>query len=227
VVLSSALGDGATPKSLPFEQLEALEDWLLDLQPPSYADLFPADEALAAAGEPVYRRHCARCHAMDGEETGKVLPLTAEAWRADGVDSGGTPWTDPHRAEMWTAEAAESYNRYTERYPWRFEHFRATGGYVNVPLDAIWIRAPYLHNGSVPYLDELLAPPEERTKRFYRGYDLYDPDRVGFVSAGAEARRFGTRYDTREPGNGNQGHLWGTNLPAEEKRALLEYLKTL
>jgi hypothetical protein len=164
---------------------------------------------------------------MDGEETGKVLPLTAEAWRADGVDSGGTPWTDPHRAEMWTAEAAESYNRYTERYPWRFEHFRATGGYVNVPLDAIWIRAPYLHNGSVPYLDELLAPPEERTERFHRGYDLYDPDRVGFVSAGAEARRFGTRYDTREPGNGNQGHLWGTNLPAEEKRALLEYLKTL
>ena len=128
---------------------------------------------------------------------------------------------------MWIAEAAQSYNAYADKYPWHFQHFRATGGYVNVPLDALWIRAPYLHNGSVPYLEELLELPERRTKLFYRGDDVYDPQRMGFVSEGTEAERVGTRYDTSEPGNSPQGHLWGTTLTTEEKRALLEYLKTL
>ena len=48
-------------------------------------------------------------------------------------------------------------------------------------LDGIWARAPYLHNGSVPNLRELLEPPPKRTKLFYRGYDAYDPDNVGFI----------------------------------------------
>jgi hypothetical protein len=54
-----------------------------------------------------------------------------------------------------------------------------------------------------------------------------DPVRVGFVSAGAEAQRVGTAYDTSAPGNSNAGHIYGTTLPAGDKLALLEYLKTL
>ena len=108
-----------------------------------------------------------------------------------------------------------------------FRHFRSTGGYVNVPLDAIWIRAPYLHNGSVSSLRDLLEQPERRTAVFYRGYDVFDPERVGFVSTGPEAERAGTLYDTQIPGNANQGHIWGTSLAPSDKRALLEYLKTL
>jgi mono/diheme cytochrome c family protein len=228
VVLTSALGDGASRKSLPLEPLKRLEEWLKNLPSPKFEDLFPVDHALARAGQPIYEQYCARCHAMDGKTTGQVLPLTEEAW-SEGVDTDAPRprFTDPHRAEMWTPAAATAYNAYAEGYPWAFKHFRSTGGYVNVPLDGLWIRAPYLHNGSVPYLGELLELPDKRTKVFYRGLDVYDQTRMGFVSEGDEAERAGTRYDTSEVGNSNQGHLWGTNLKAEEKKALLEYLKTL
>ncbi|HEX2252281.1 MAG TPA: cytochrome c [Thermoanaerobaculia bacterium] len=227
VVLSSALGDGATARSLPRADLDGLQEWLMDLPPPRYDALFPVDAGLAAAGAPVFRQHCAACHAFGGAETGKVLPLTEEAWRVPGVEHPGPWFTDPHRARMWTQEAADTYNRQDYAPSTPFRHFRAPGGYVNVPLDGIWARAPYLHNGSVPYLDELLEVPERRTPLFWRGYDLYDPQRVGFVASGPGAERAGSRFDVREPGNSNQGHLWGVNLPAEDKRALVEFLKTL
>jgi hypothetical protein len=79
----------------------------------------------------------------------------------------------------------------------------------------------------VPSLTALLTAPDSRPKKFLRGYDVYDQANVGFVSEGAEAARVGFEYDTNLPGNGNQGHTYGTTLPPEEKRALIEYLKTL
>ena len=62
---------------------------------------------------------------------------------------------------------------------------------------------------------------------FWRGYDLFDPAAVGFVTTGGQARRIGTPYDTSLPGNSNAGHEYGTTLPPDKKRALIEYLKTL
>ena len=53
-------------------------------------------------------------------------------------------------------------------------------GYVSLPLDGIWLRAPYLHNGSVPTLRDLLNPPNERPQSFHRGYDVFDAIKVGF-----------------------------------------------
>jgi RoxA-like, cytochrome c-like len=97
---------------------------------------------------------------------------------------------------------------------------------VAVSLDGLWLRAPYLHNGSVPTLADLLEPMAARPKRFWRGVDLFDSVRVGFVTTGADAERYGTLYDTSRPGNGNAGHLYGTTLTPENKRALIEYLKT-
>jgi hypothetical protein len=79
----------------------------------------------------------------------------------------------------------------------------------------------------VPTLRDLLRPPSQRPVVFWRGYDLYDPVDVGFVSRGAESELVGTRYDTRQRGNGNQGHAFGVSLPDNDKAALLEYLKTL
>jgi hypothetical protein len=111
--------------------------------------------------------------------------------------------------------------------PWRFHNFRKTDGYANQPLDGIWIRAPYLHNGSVPDMAALLEPPEDRPTSFFRNYDVYDYDRVGFVTQGPEAEAVGWRFDTSVRGNGNGGHVYGTDLPSDEKAALLEYLKTL
>ena len=111
--------------------------------------------------------------------------------------------------------------------PYRFTHFRKTNGYANHPLDGIWLRAPYLHNGSVPTLRDLLDAPGSRPKVFYRGYDVYDQVKLGFVSdvEAADGQLF-SRYDTSVPGNGNMGHEYGTSLPGADKDAIVEYLKT-
>jgi hypothetical protein len=95
-----------------------------------------------------------------------------------------------------------------------------------MPLDGLWLRAPYLHNGSVPDLRALLDPPSARPKVFYIGYDVYDYQRGGFVTQGPDAERRGWRLDTRARGNGNGGHEYGTDLSHAEKIALVEYLKT-
>ena len=68
--------------------------------------------------------------------------------------------------------------------------------------------------------------PELRPAEFYRAYDVYDWTNVGFVSSGPDAEREGVRYSTRERGNSNAGHLYGTTLDAATKDALLEYLKS-
>ena len=72
-----------------------------------------------------------------------------------------------------------------------------------------------------------MEPPANRPKIFFRGYDVHDPVKVGFVAHGAEAKRAGTQYDTSERASGNQGHTYGTDLPESQKLLLLEYLKTL
>jgi hypothetical protein len=100
-------------------------------------------------------------------------------------------------------------------------------GYIVSFLDGIWLRAPYLHNGSVPTLRDLLEPVEARPRIFYRGYDVYDQKKVGFVAQGPDAQRIGTIYDVSRKGGGNEGHAFGTTLPADDKDALVEYLKTL
>jgi len=109
----------------------------------------------------------------------------------------------------------------------KLSHFVKQNGYVNVPLEGLWLRGPYLHNGSVPTLADLLEEPAQRPKLFFRGYDVLDPERVGFVSKGPEAERVGFRYDTSVVGNSNGGHLWGTTVSADDKHAMIEYLKTL
>ena len=106
-------------------------------------------------------------------------------------------------------------------------NFQDVDGYVAVLLDGIWLRGPYLHNGSVPTLKDLLRKAEDRPEKFFRGYDLIDPKNIGFVSSGAMAEKVGVLYDTKVSGNSNVGHNYGTDLPEDQKEALLEYLKTL
>ena len=72
------------------------------------------------------------------------------------------------------------------------------------PLDGIWATAPYLHNGSVPTLRALLAPPDQRPKTFYVGSRDFDPVNVGYdITAGPD--RF--LFDTSIPGNRNTALL--------------------
>jgi hypothetical protein len=212
VVLSSALGDGASRKSIQLPNLARIEQWLMDVQAPAYP--YDVDKALAGEGRGVYDQQCAQCHAPGGTRTGTVIP----------VEEVGT---DRHRIDMWTPAAPIAYNKYADGYAYDFTGFRKTGGYVAMPLDGVWLRAPYLHNGSIPSLQELFEPQPARRATFYRGYDVYDPSRVGFVSDGEVAKRMGFPYDTSLPGNSNAGHLYGTELTAAQKKALIEYLKTL
>jgi len=211
VVLSSAIGDGATRKYIERDNLKQMQEWIVDVPAPKYP--FAVNAELAAKGDVIYKRDCASCHAAGGEKTGKVLP----------VEEVGT---DRHRTDMWTQSAADAYNNYDGGY-WGMKNFQKKTGYVSVILDGVWLRAPYLHNGSVPSLADLLEPPESRPKLFWRGYDVFDQERIGFITTGPEAERRGSRFDTAEAGNSNAGHLWGTTLSADEKKALIEYLKTL
>ncbi|ODH01103.1 hypothetical protein A4S05_30290 [Nostoc sp. KVJ20] len=211
-IQTGAIGDGATKDSLPVEDLLRVEDYISELPPPKYP--FAVDEQLATQGKAIFNNTCASCHAFGGERTGKVIP----------VEEVGT---DRHRLDMWTQQAADTYNKFGDGYSWDFNQLRKTNGYVSVSLDGLWLRAPYLHNGSVPSLQDLLEKPEDRPQSFYRGFDVYDQNKVGFISEGEEAQRVGFKYDISVPGNSNQGHIYGTDLPVKDKQALVEYLKTL
>lgn len=134
------------------------------------------------------------------------------------------------------AAAAANYQRYdsqgrpnrfaiaggaytSDSTPRRWEQSGAT--YWAPPMAGIFATSPYLHNGSVPSLSDLLSPPDRRPTTFRTGGNAFDPERVGLNSEGSFL------YNTQELGKGNGGHLFGTQLPPAEKAALIEYLKSL
>lgn len=92
------------------------------------------------------------------------------------------------------------------------------------PLNGIWASAPFLHNGSVPNLWELLKKPEDRAKKFHVGTWKMDVENVGFETAEGDNT---TELDTSVLGNSNAGHDYGTGLTDAEKRELIEYIKSL
>jgi mono/diheme cytochrome c family protein len=100
--------------------------------------------------------------------------------------------------------------------------------YESRVLHGIWATAPYLHNGSVPNLWELLTPPEQRKPFFMVGSKKYDPTNVGYA-ADASPFKDGRRVvgPGADPGNSNSGHDFGTKLSDDEKWQLIEYLKQL
>lgn len=91
------------------------------------------------------------------------------------------------------------------------------------PLNGAWASSPYLHNGSVPTLYDLLLPAAARPKKFSVGRWQFDPKKVGYVSNGEVP----WVYDTSVTGNHNSGHEYGTSLSDDDRWALVEYLKTL
>ena len=209
---TSIAGAGGWPASLDLAAVERVAAWVQDLQPP----VFPRDRidlARAGRGRAIFERECADCHGGGGKRVGRVTPV---------LDVG----TDPERFAAFTDALVGRMNALGARYPWRFSHFKRTEGYANVPLEGIWVRSPYLHNGAVPTLRALLFP-DERPEVFFRGYDVFDWEQVGYVSSGPDAEENGTRFDTRLRGNHNTGHEYGTRLPVGEKEDLIEYLKTL
>jgi hypothetical protein len=215
--LSAGLGAGITPVTADHDAIGRVRAFSLGLEPPPWPSELPIDRIAASKGAGVYGKYCAACHDLEGPMVGTVLDV-------------GDPklGTDPQRLVAYTREFADNQNTLFPDSPHRFTHFRKTTGYANQPLDGIWARAPYLHNGSVPTLRDLLMSPAQRPVEFYRGCDLFDPVKVGFRSdIPSERGRDYFKYDTKKLGNSNAGHLWGTDLKDEDRSNLLEYLKTL
>jgi mono/diheme cytochrome c family protein len=219
---SAAFGAGATRDNVDSAAFDRVTAWLQDLPPPAYPFPITSDQSVLDRGKALYTEYCASCHDLDGDMIGEVDPIDAIG-------------TDRHRLDSYTEKLAGIQLAYGDGYNWDFQHFNKTNGYANAPLDGVWARAPYLHNGSVPTLWDLLTPQESRNGGrdfFYRGSTVYDPGNVGFrtdIEQEADGRK-PFRYVVSEPGNGNQGHsgtAYGTDLSDDDKHALIEYLKTL
>lgn len=229
--LSAALGAGVTPTSVDHVAIERVRKWIWNLPAPTFPPAVKPNLEMVEKGRALYGDYCASCHGMGSREhdpysydtnryplLGKVTPLADVK-------------TDPGRWISYTQNFAAAQNTLYAGYSWRFSHFKQTNGYSNQPLDGIWARSPYLHNGSVPTLRDLLEPAANRPRVWWRGSEILDLRKVGYRSdadAASDSERF--RYDVSAPGNSNAGHdgkEYGTYLSDAEKDALVEYMKTL
>ena len=220
--LSAAIGAGVTVESVDHEAIERVADWLGDLKPP--ASPHKPDASAVERGKVIYMAGCASCHGyqdgdayvFDGQHIGVVEPIARLGTDRARLDS----YTETFRAQQLEKLFAGT--------PYQFKNFKKTDGYANLPLDGLWLRGLYLHNGSVPTLAALLQAPEQRPKAFVRGMDVLDSS-GGFVAPGcapAEPPAKGYCFDTTLPGNGSGGHAYGVDLPEAEKADLLAYLLT-
>lgn len=100
------------------------------------------------------------------------------------------------------------------------------GRYKARPLNGVWSSAPFLHNGSVRSLYQLLLPAREREASFLVGCEDFDPSEVGFRCSEGSSPVI-SRFDTSKEANWNSGHEYGTGLSHEDRLNLIEYVKSL
>ena len=161
------------------------------------------------------------------------------------VDKTITQWSkdNPQHADLESAHAGQTPElpepdrvRARHRRPSLVPHYRAR------PLDGVWATAPYLHNGSVPTLHDMLVPQAKRPKTFCVGSRQFDPAKVGLATKEGEDCGAWTTFDTSQLANSNGGHSFegtetdirklpngviGPELTDRERTALVAYLKTL
>jgi hypothetical protein len=192
--------------------------YLYSLEPPVYNK--PIDKSLAKKGEAVFLVSCSKCHGTYGDSvTYPNLLIPQAAIQTDSLLNVSN-YSSPQFIEWFNKSWFT-----TGDHPARLEPFN---GYIAPPLDGIWATAPYLHNGSVPTLEGLL----NSTKRpAYWSRDFvnpkYDYTTLGWVYKSYDKPGEPNSYNTEIPGYGNYGHYFGDRLSPEERRAVLEYLKTL
>jgi mono/diheme cytochrome c family protein len=213
----------------------------------------PLDPAKQRRGEAIFNRECARCHFNGTEQvpfdsvyepwyvgTDSTRIVNFAAPLADTSMIAGRPSPRLNPAPHFTTVVGPLLTK-VKTQSYRLFHvppavqdslngcpndtvWRTTRAWQSRPLSGIWATAPYLHNGSVPTLYDLLRPASERPDSFIVGNPEYDPVKLGYVSAPAAGRPLFV-FRTSRTGNGNGGHEYGTELGEDERMALLEYLK--
>ena len=202
-------------------EAEAIFAWLKDYRPQPFPG--PVDRAAAARGAALYAKACASCHGSFAWNEGAPSLASFPDWIGD-------VGTDTLRAQVVDAPLAAAIrgSAYGEAI-----RVRGGEGYAAPPLAGVWASAPYLHNGSVPSLAALLDP-RLRPPRFMVGGHALDWESMGLRLA--EDGRYPAGYrpfsvpqwvNTRAPGLGNGGHAFGSELTAQERQALIEFLKLL
>lgn len=200
-----------------------IDAYLKSIQPPKYP--FTIDEARAHRGESVFAKTCAKCHGTYGEAPtypSKIVP----------IDVIGT---DPERLNGVSDKFVAHYNA-----TWFADRpvDEEAVGYQAPPLDGVWATAPYLHNGSVPTLYQILKS-SDRPAKFRRppstDFEHYDMTKVGWKNEpivgtpdpkpSATDARF--LFDSARWGLSNKGHIFGDKLSEDERMDVIEYLKTL
>jgi hypothetical protein len=204
------------------DDYRAIEAWISSVEAPKYR--WPIDQRLAAEGEQVFVRNCAECHGTYGSKPSYPEHTVA-------IDEIGT---DRARFDALAGSGRKRWGASWFAFHGELKTVDEPIGYVAPPLDGVWASAPYLHNGAVPTLWHLLHP-DQRPVVWRRSDDGYDTDRVGLevdelhavpsdIASASQRRRY---FDTRQFGKSSAGHDYPSSLSDPEKRAVLEYLKTL
>ncbi|VIO67105.1 di-heme-cytochrome C peroxidase [Bradyrhizobium ivorense] len=148
-----------------------------------------------------------------GPALGELVEKTVNYW----YDQNKTPPEDRKRIDGYMPNKIQAPLAYKVR-----------------PLNGIWATPPYLHNGSVPTIYALLSPVKDRPATFWLGSREYDPKDLGYVWK--DSIKNGFQLDTSKRGNSNSGHEFsnekrrgviGPELKEDERRALIEFIKTL
>jgi mono/diheme cytochrome c family protein len=191
--------------------------YIYSLRPPKYPK--PINAALAKQGAVIYTTNCSRCHGKYGSNESYPNLLIPEPV----IQTDSLLFKNNYQNPQFISWFNNSWFAQSD-HPARLEPFN---GYIAPPLDGIWATAPYLHNGSVPTLDGVINS-KNRPAYWQRNFDDpdYDYEKLGWQFTKAEAPGTGI-YNTSLPGYGNYGHYFGDKLDDKQRKAVIEYLKTL
>ena len=192
--------------------------YIQSLRAPVYPK--PLNQSLVKQGAILFVQNCSKCHGSYGP--GGKYPNLLIPESVIGTDS--MLFKSNYQSHQFIDWFNNSWFAQGD-HPARLEPFN---GYIAPPLDGVWITAPYLHNGSVPDLETLLNS-KERPKYWSRDFDnpQYNYESPGWEYQAHDAPEGTTAYNTTLPGYGNYGHDFGDKLSSKERKAIIEYLKTL
>jgi RoxA-like, cytochrome c-like len=273
---SKTPADGLFDSAALILNLQTIENALNRLAPPKWPEevFGKIDRKKAAAGKPLFMKHCAGCHNAwpytwtEPNKYGKrFIQVGLIPYKYVGTDPGQFEDVRPYAITGHLADylpgplkgkdiiptgdlyvvmqervldAALSKLKLTEEQALNLHGYREfplprppRGVYKAAPREGVWATPPFMHNGSVPNLYEMLLPTKERTKKFYLGRE-FDPVKVGLDTSGKSGKFL---IDTALRGNSNAGHSFengplgngivGPLLTEEQRWAIVEYLKSI